>query len=340
MAALELLIGAAALAAPLGLIASTGLRYASAKQSKAADLVDRIDALLPQTQCGQCGHPGCRPYAEAIARGEPFNRCPPGRDHTVVALAELLHEQPQPLDIEGPSKPRAVAFIREAECIGCTKCIQACPVDAILGSAKLMHTVIADECTGCDLCVEPCPVDCIDLLPMPAERQQIAPAEAAHFRTRFLAHNARLERDHAEQEQRRAQRKNAKAADVFAPFAPAAQAEAAEVQVPEQTAPTKSATDKQSEIQAAIARAKAKKSATTPEPSISADAAPAPGKQAEIQAAIARAKAKKSIATSQASIAIDTASPPAKQSEIQAAIEQVNARKAAAQDADKPEPQP
>jgi electron transport complex protein RnfB len=260
MAALELLIGAAAVAAPLGLIASAGLRYAL-NPRRADDLVSRIDALLPQTQCGQCGHPGCRPYAEAIARGEPFNRCPPGREHTVAALAALLHEQPLPLDIDGPSKPRAVAFIREAECIGCTKCIQACPVDAILGSAKLMHTVIADECTGCDLCVEPCPVDCIDLLPLPAERQQIATIEAAHFRTRFLAHNARLARDHTEQEQRRAQRRSAKAMDVLAPAAapPEVPAIPDVIAAAAEAAPAEAATDKQAQIQAAIARAKAKK---------------------------------------------------------------------------------
>jgi electron transport complex protein RnfB len=127
--------------------------------------VDAIDALLPQTQCGQCGHPGCRPYAEAIANGTAINRCPPGGAHTIAALAQLLHVQPLPLDpTHGVEASRKVAVIREAECIGCTKCIVACPVDAILGSAKHMHTVIARECTGCDLCVEPCPVDCIDMV--------------------------------------------------------------------------------------------------------------------------------------------------------------------------------
>lgn len=130
-------------------------------------LVDQIDALLPQTQCGQCGHPGCRPYAEAIADGEAINKCPPGGETTIEALADLLGVEPEPLDAEhGVSKGKHVAFIREEECIGCTKCIQACPVDAILGAAKQMHTVIADECTGCDLCVDPCPVDCIDMLPV------------------------------------------------------------------------------------------------------------------------------------------------------------------------------
>ncbi|WP_276195350.1 electron transport complex subunit RsxB [Halomonas halocynthiae] len=129
-------------------------------------LVEKVDALLPQTQCGQCGYPGCRPYAEAIENGDEINKCPPGGDTTIAALAELLGRDPKPLDGEAPSTP-LVAYIREDECIGCTKCIQACPVDAILGAAKHMHTVIIDECTGCDLCVEPCPVDCIDMLPHP-----------------------------------------------------------------------------------------------------------------------------------------------------------------------------
>ncbi len=127
-------------------------------------VVERIDALLPQTQCGQCGYPGCKPYAEAISQGDAINKCPPGGDATIAALADLLGREATPLDGEAQEAPR-VAYIREDECIGCTKCIQACPVDAILGAAKHMHTVIADECTGCDLCLEPCPVDCIDMIP-------------------------------------------------------------------------------------------------------------------------------------------------------------------------------
>jgi electron transport complex protein RnfB len=128
-------------------------------------LVDQIDALLPQTQCGQCGFPGCRPYAEAINNGAAINKCPPGGEATINALAGLLDVEPQPLDAEyGAVQAKRVAVIREDECIGCTKCIQACPVDAILGAAKHMHTVIESECTGCDLCVEPCPVDCIDMI--------------------------------------------------------------------------------------------------------------------------------------------------------------------------------
>jgi len=130
-------------------------------------IVDQINDILPQTQCGQCGHPGCRPYAEAIANDEePINKCPPGGEAGIQALADLLDVEVIPLDEEhGEEKITAVAYIREAECIGCTKCIQACPVDAILGAAKQMHTVIISECTGCDLCVEPCPVDCIDMHP-------------------------------------------------------------------------------------------------------------------------------------------------------------------------------
>lgn len=137
-------------------------------------LVAQIDALLPQTQCGQCGHPGCRPYAQAISEGEAINRCPPGGQTTIDALAHLLGVEPTALDAEHGvvSEIAKVAYIREDECIGCTKCIQACPVDAIVGAAKLMHTVIASECTGCDLCLEPCPVDCIDMLPLVAPIQQ------------------------------------------------------------------------------------------------------------------------------------------------------------------------
>ncbi len=131
-------------------------------------LVDSIDAILPQTQCGQCNFAGCRPYAEAIASGEAdINQCPPGGETTIIALAELLGVEPQPLNEEnGPhSDIEMVAIIREEFCIGCTLCIQACPVDAILGAAKQMHTVIEKECTGCELCIPPCPVDCIDMIP-------------------------------------------------------------------------------------------------------------------------------------------------------------------------------
>ncbi len=150
----------------LGLAFGALLGYASIKfKTEGNPIVDQIEELLPQTQCGQCGYPGCRPYAEAIAEGEEINRCPPGGEATVNALADLLDVEAKPLDVEEASVP-SVAFIREAECIGCTKCLQACPVDAIVGAAKHMHTVVTSECTGCDLCVEPCPVDCIDMLPI------------------------------------------------------------------------------------------------------------------------------------------------------------------------------
>ena len=131
-------------------------------------VADRVDALLPQTQCGQCGFAGCRPYAEAIAAEKAdINQCPPGGEVTIQALAELLGRDPKPLNPEnGVEKPKTIAFIDEQTCIGCTLCIQACPVDAILGAAKQMHTVITQECTGCELCVAPCPVDCITMEPV------------------------------------------------------------------------------------------------------------------------------------------------------------------------------
>ena len=160
LAAVSALVG-------LGMVFGSLLGFAAVRFKTDGDpIADQINALLPQTQCGQCGYPGCRPYSEAIANGEAINKCPPGGEATINDLAALLDVEPLPLDEEhGEEKPRAVAYIREDECIGCTKCIQACPVDAILGAAKQMHTVIASECTGCDLCIEPCPVDCIDLIP-------------------------------------------------------------------------------------------------------------------------------------------------------------------------------
>ncbi len=132
-----------------------------------ANLVDAIDRVLPQTQCGQCNYPGCRPYAEAIASGvADINQCPPGGEAGVRKLAELLGREPKPLNpANGIEKPSVVALIVEEDCIGCTKCIQACPVDAIVGAPKRMHTVVADLCTGCELCLPPCPVDCIVLVP-------------------------------------------------------------------------------------------------------------------------------------------------------------------------------
>lgn len=129
-------------------------------------IVDKINAILPQTQCGQCNFAGCKPYAEAMANGEAtINQCPPGGQEGVDALASLLNVETLPLNAEnGIEKPKQVAVIIEELCIGCTLCIQACPVDAILGASKVMTTVIAKECTGCDLCLPPCPVDCIEMV--------------------------------------------------------------------------------------------------------------------------------------------------------------------------------
>ncbi|HBC55638.1 MAG TPA: electron transport complex subunit RsxB [Gammaproteobacteria bacterium] len=154
-----------ALASAFGLL----LGYAAVRFRVEGDpLVDQIDALLPQTQCGQCGYPGCKPYATAIANGEAdINQCPPGGEAGIQKLADLLGVEAKPLNPEnGEEKDKLVAIIIEQDCIGCTLCIQACPVDAILGAAKKMHTVIEAECTGCELCVEPCPVDCIKMVPI------------------------------------------------------------------------------------------------------------------------------------------------------------------------------
>jgi electron transport complex protein RnfB len=129
-------------------------------------IADQVDSILPQTQCGQCGYPGCRPYAEAVASGESeINLCAPGGETTILALADLLGRDPVPMD-EVEEKVPSIAVVVEKECIGCTLCIQACPVDAILGAAKQMHQVIASECTGCELCMAPCPVECIHMVPI------------------------------------------------------------------------------------------------------------------------------------------------------------------------------
>ena len=156
-------------------------------------LADRIDALLPQTQCRRCGHPGCRPYAEAIASGAvPINRCAPGGQATIAALAALLEVPALPPDPAfGAAEPLARAQIDETACIGCTLCIHACPVDAIVGAAKRMHTVLADHCTGCGLCLPPCPVDCIAMIRAGGEWTTV---DAAAARRRYEARNARLAR--------------------------------------------------------------------------------------------------------------------------------------------------
>lgn len=160
---------AIAVLSALGLIFGCLLGYASRRFEVEEDpIVEQIDAILPQSQCGQCGYPGCHPYADAVGNnGEMINKCAPGGEQTMLKLAALLNVDPQPLGEEAVAEPqRTVAWIDEANCIGCTKCIQACPVDAIVGATRAMHTVLSDVCTGCDLCVAPCPTDCIEMRPV------------------------------------------------------------------------------------------------------------------------------------------------------------------------------
>ncbi len=173
-------------------------------------LIFKINELLPQTQCGQCGFKGCRPYAEAIAEGRAdINQCPPGGDEGIADLARLLGVSVKPLDaVFGQHKPRQTAFIVEEQCIGCAKCIAACPVDAIIGAAKFMHTVIADECTGCALCVAPCPVDCIVMQPV-VDEEFDKRARAALSKRRYEARGLRQAQEAAEQAERRRQSKAA-----------------------------------------------------------------------------------------------------------------------------------
>ncbi len=156
-------------------------------------LAERIDALLPQTQCTKCGYAGCRPYADAIAADQAgINQCPPGGASGIAKLAALLDREPVPLNpANGIERPLRVAVIDESLCIGCALCIQACPVGAIVGSAKRMHTVIPQLCTGCDLCVPPCPVDCIEMLVVQPPREWTA-QDAQASRERFVARNLRL----------------------------------------------------------------------------------------------------------------------------------------------------
>ena len=207
-------------------------------------LADRIDALLPQTQCTKCGYDGCRPYADAIADGAaPINRCPPGGDEGIAALSALLDTPILPLDLErGEPGPLLIARIDESHCIGCTLCIQACPVDAIVGANKHMHTVLADWCTGCDLCVAPCPVDCIQMVPA---GRAWGPQDAAISRQRHRSHLARAERLAAD---------NARLMAPEAPDAPAAPPPAAE--------DAQNADRKRSAIESALARARARRNPT------------------------------------------------------------------------------
>lgn len=171
-----------------------------------------LDALLPQTQCTRCGYPSCRDYAEAMARGEAaINRCPPGGTETILALAAVTGREIAPLDREnGIEAAPQVAFIDEERCIGCTKCLPPCPVDAIVGARQRMHTVVAALCTGCELCVAPCPVDCITMIPLlasPLRTLSLPPPDAS--RARYEAHRARIARRAAERAAILAEKKRA-----------------------------------------------------------------------------------------------------------------------------------
>jgi len=205
-------------------------------------LIEQIDALLPQTQCTQCGYPACRPYAEAIAKGEAdINQCPPGGDAGIRKIAALLGREPKPLNPRnGVEQPRRVALIDEARCIGCTLCIQACPVDAIVGAPKLMHTIVTELCSGCDLCLPPCPVDCIEMVPATGDDALWDRPRADAARERFGLRRTRLERERSDRAGRLAQRAlDARRSDP-------------------------DAEKKRAVIQAAIERARAKRAAVTP----------------------------------------------------------------------------
>jgi H+/Na+-translocating ferredoxin:NAD+ oxidoreductase subunit B len=163
---------------------------------------EQIDALLPQTQCRKCGFDGCKPYAEAIASGQAdINQCPPGGEAGILKLSTLLGVAAKPLaPAFGIERPRLVAVINEADCIGCTKCLPPCPTDAILGSSKHMHTVIEAECTGCELCIAPCPVNCISMQPAPNPNWTLE--DANHSRIRYQAKNLRLAKQETEKAER------------------------------------------------------------------------------------------------------------------------------------------
>lgn len=260
---------------------STFRRIPTKDVSEVSALAQRIDALLPQTQCTKCGYAGCRPYADAIASGQAsYNQCPPGGAEGVARLARLLDRPIIPLNPEnGAERPRPRALIDESLCIGCTLCLQACPVDAIVGAAKLMHTVIEDRCTGCDLCVPPCPVDCIEMVPVTGERtgwDAWSQAQADDARKHFEAHQARLEKEKAQREARLA----ARAARV-APSAPSAPA--AEHGAPQVTEMHTTAAPVSSDTTAA----------SIASPVADEAAAAAARKQAIIQAALERARQKK-----------------------------------------------
>jgi electron transport complex protein RnfB len=223
--------------------------------TRSSPLADAIDALLPQTQCTKCGYAGCRPYAEAIAAGSaPINQCPPGGAAGIAELAALLGRPALPLNpANGIEGPLTVAVIDEALCIGCTLCIQACPVDCIVGAPTKMHTVIGSQCTGCDLCLPPCPMDCIAMVPVqPPRAWTRADADAA--RQRYAGRNARRAGGTARNERRLAEKAVAKLAEL----------DARDDLTAEQVARRKSV------VEAALARARARRAASaSPTPSAS-----------------------------------------------------------------------
>ena len=228
----------------------------SNSSSRPASLADLIENALPQTQCTKCGYAGCRPYAEAVASSDAsYNQCPPGGAAGIVRLARILGRPVIPLNpINGVQRERPVAFIDEALCIGCTLCIQACPVDAIVGAAKQMHTIVPDLCTGCDLCVAPCPVDCIVMIPVTPNRtgwDAWSQAEADAARARHDFRSERLARERRDNDARLAAKAAAKLAVVNAET-PASAAEAAERE------------RKRGIIAAAIERARLKQDAAKP----------------------------------------------------------------------------
>jgi electron transport complex protein RnfB len=217
--------------------------------ARSTSLADAIDALLPQTQCTKCGYAGCRPYAEAIAAGDAaINQCPPGGAAGIAQLAALLDRPALPLNpANGVERPLTVAVIDEALCIGCTLCIQACPVDCIVGAPTRMHTVIASQCTGCDLCIPPCPMDCIAMVPVsPPRAWSRADADAA--RRRHVERDARRAAEHARNERRLADKAVAKLAEIEA----------------RDDLTAAQAARKKSVVEAALARARARRAAPAP----------------------------------------------------------------------------